>query len=691
MRSAMILKGPRMVALRLCRILAIAVLVMCAGQTNAQVNAEQVLAIGRNVLSMDDYMLAIQYFNQAIKAKPYLADAYFYRGIAKLNLDDFKGAEEDCSLAIERNRFKPEPYKVRGYARQQMNMDSLAILDYDKGLEYNPQDRQFLFYKAIALTELKRYESADSTFRTLRRLYPKFPEGLTAYAHLKLERGDTISALEDIEQTINLSLSQLNPYLMRAEINSKRGLWEDALADMDQAIRLQPDASGLYLNRAYMRYNNDDYFGAMADYNYAIDLEPENTAALFNRGLLRFEVRELDNAATDFSKVLALEPDNFHARYNRALVFMKMSRPAKALSDFQIIATKYPRFYPVYYAMAQCRQEQGDMRGAVAFMKKGDELVRKYVEDPKHHQLDRPTIDRRANDKANNVEEDEIEIMEKFNRLVTSSKIVDTKLSYNEKIKGRVQDRNVTVDPEPAYSLSMKKPEQSLSNTSNYFRELDDINQQRFVPNTIYLVSGNRLNGESEIKEAFRLLDSYSSIIANGEGRPVDYLIRGILHTELKNYESAIEDFDKALETAPDFIVANMGRGYAYMCRAANSNNEARMQESNTENQHSLSNSTNVLYTNRAIADFDIVLKNNPRQVFAWFNKGNIMFALEDLTSALQCYANAIAVNPDFGQAYFNRGLVYLKMGDRVRAFSDLSKAGELGVLPSYNILKRMK
>ena len=43
----------------------------------AQVNAEQVLTIGRNVLSMEDYMLSIQYFNQAIKAKPYLPDPYF--------------------------------------------------------------------------------------------------------------------------------------------------------------------------------------------------------------------------------------------------------------------------------------------------------------------------------------------------------------------------------------------------------------------------------------------------------------------------------------------------------------------------------------------------------------------------------------------------------------------------------------
>lgn len=47
------------------------------GIAKAQINAEQVLTIGRNVLAMDDYMLAIQYFNQAIKAKPYLADPYF--------------------------------------------------------------------------------------------------------------------------------------------------------------------------------------------------------------------------------------------------------------------------------------------------------------------------------------------------------------------------------------------------------------------------------------------------------------------------------------------------------------------------------------------------------------------------------------------------------------------------------------
>ena len=121
---------------------------------HAQVNAEQVLAIGKNVLSMEDYMLSIQYFNQAIKAKPYLSEPYFFRGLAKLYLEDYRGAEEDCTLALERNKFRTEAYKVRGFARQQMGLDSLAIAHFDFGLEYAPMDKYFLFYKAVAKTTI---------------------------------------------------------------------------------------------------------------------------------------------------------------------------------------------------------------------------------------------------------------------------------------------------------------------------------------------------------------------------------------------------------------------------------------------------------------------------------------------------------------------------------------------------------
>ena len=62
-------------------------------------------------------MLSIQYFNQVINAKPYLYEPYFFRALAKVNLEDYQGAEADCDEAIKRNPFVVGAYQVRGLAR----------------------------------------------------------------------------------------------------------------------------------------------------------------------------------------------------------------------------------------------------------------------------------------------------------------------------------------------------------------------------------------------------------------------------------------------------------------------------------------------------------------------------------------------------------------------------------------------
>ena len=92
-----------------------------------------------------------------------------------------------------------------------------------------------------------------------------------------------------------------------------------------------------------------------------------------------------------------------------------------------------------------------------------------------------------------------------------------------------------------------------------------------------------------------------------------------------------------------------------------------------------------------ALSDYDKALEIDPRLAFVWLNKGNIYYAAQDFTAAIECYGKALELDPTFGAALYNRGLTYLRIGNRRLAFNDLSKAGELGVLPSYNLLKRMK
>lgn len=657
----------------------------------AQINAEQVLTIGRNVLSMDDYMLAIQYFNQAIKAKPYLADPYFFRALAKLNLDDYAGAEADCTTALNINKFKTEAYKLRGFARQLLGNDSLAIKDYDAGLTYNPIDHQFLFYKAVALTELKKYEKADSTFSVLLRQYPRDDEALAARARMNLERNDTLAAISDINQAISISKSQINPYLLKAEIAWNRKDWTNAATSMDAAIKLRPEIPDLYINRAFIRYNTDDFFGAMSDYNYALELDPNNSAAYFNRGLLRYEVKDLIKAEEDMTKVIDLNPDNFHASFNRGLIRLEMEKYKEALEDFKSIEKKYPRFYPIYYAMAEAERNLGNLRQAATYIHHGENLVEKYVENPDKNPLDRPTIvaaeSRNVNKNGEEFQESEEEVMSRFNRLVTITHVEENNLSYNEKIKGRVQDRDVNIEMEPSYAISLIAPPQTLKSLSNYFRDLDDLNHLRLIDNTFYLTPGlNSSEYGSSMDELFELASRLEKLKGK---RPVDKLLAGVLQTMLKNYNPALDYLDEAIALNPDFTVAYMARGYSRYAKAL-SDIKLKNKDNSEENSF-LERSAFTSLLQESLADFDKVLSLNPRVVYAWLNKGNIFYEAKDFTSALQCYSEAIKIDPEFGEAYFNRGLSYLNAGNKAQAFSDLSKAGELGVLPSYNILKRMK
>lgn len=659
----------------------------------AQVNADQVMAIGRNVMAMDDYILAIQYFNQAIKAKPYLSDPYFFRALAKLQLEDYKGTEEDCTRAIELNKFKTEAYKLRGYARQYLGKNKQAIEDFNIGLEYYPTDKSFLYYKGVAQMECNDYQGADSTFSILLKAYPRFEDGHCARARLNLLKGDTIAALTDISKTLELSKNVANAYLMRADIEANAGNWENALNDMNDAIRLYPQEDDLYVNRAFIRYNADDYFGAMSDYNYALELNSSNKAARFNRALLRYEVKDLEHSAEDFTTVLKSDPDNVHALYNRGLVYLEMNRNNNAIADFNAVIKKYPKFYPVYYALAEAQQKSGNMRLAMQNAAHAEDLVRKYVSNPEKNPLDRPTI---AAGKSNssgtdsNAEESENDVMDRFNQLVTVAETAETKLSYNDKIKGKLQDRDVRVELEPMYQLTYYDTPSELHSVSNYFRELDDINRQHILISQLYLTNDTKWTSDNDIiSNIFKSVEEYSLRISDEGPQPLDLLGRGVAYSMLKNYSAAVEDFSKAIEISPKFTSAYIGRAYA--AYELSGLHALESDDSHTTGDDMLRHKNRISELTSVIHDLDTALELNPRLVYAWFNKGNIFYELTDYTSALQCYTEAIKTNPDFGEAYYNRGIVYLRMGNKQQAFSDLSKAGELGVLPSYNLLKRMK
>mgnify|MGYP001094211716 FL=1 len=223
----------------------------------------------------------------------------------------------------------------------------------------------------------------------------------------------------------------------------------------------------------------------------------------------------------------------------------------------------------------------------------------------------------------------------------------------------------MNIQPLEGFSLTFAAAAATLDNKPVYFREMDDFNNRGWAARRLYLVSGPSVT-EQEAESLFALATSLDSKDAAGTATAADYLSLGVARSTLKDYEAAVKAFNKALGKNASLATAYVGRADALL--------KADSQQSRL-----------------ALADYDKALDIDPRLAFAWLNKGNIYYDAGDFTSAIECYTKALQLDGAFGAALYNRGLTYLRIGNRRLAFADLSKAGELGVLPSYNLLKRMK
>lgn len=664
----------------------------------AQINAEQVMRVGVNALYFEDFMLSIQYFNKAIEAKPHLARPYFYRAIAKLNLDDYAGAEADATEAIERNPFLADAYEVRGVARQNLGDNAGAVSDYDKALQQLPENRGIMFNRALALSEDNRLQEALEAMTGLITSHPGFDSGYTGRAKVYMALGDTLSAKTDLDKAVELNKNSANAYILRADIamNADHD-YAAALDNMNEAIKLQPKVAGYFINRAFLRYNLNDYFGAMADYDYAVTLDPTNATAYFNRGILRAEVSDNDRAVDDFTMVLKLNPNDMRALFNRSRILAEKHEYQQALEDLDRVIAGSPEFsgllferFDILNKMGRRTQAMQEYDRAMAMSKAEQKQIQQQKltdqkVSPPHDEATTPESSR---------EETEAQLADKFMALLTMEPaLVDDREYNNKSIRGKIQDRDASIAIEPDFYIGYYSAPTQLAQSTLFMPEVNQLNESRILP--MYLQVLNQdipLDDEEEISRHFELIDHYNSIIAaEGTARAIDYFGRAMEHFTLHNFDAAIVDLNHVITVAPDFSPAWLMRAVSHH-RSISSLHKSTSAKENRGNDNTANVSASELrpiYMS-IISDYDTLLALTPRNPYALFNKGNIYLELGDLTAAISCYTEAINLDSTFGQAYYNRGYCYFRLGNRQNGVADLSRAGELGIIPSYNLLKRL-
>jgi tetratricopeptide (TPR) repeat protein len=132
---------------------------------------------------------------------------------------------------------------------------------------------------------------------------------------------------------------------------------------------------------------------------------------------------------------------------------------------------------------------------------------------------------------------------------------------------------------------------------------------------------------------------------------------KGIALIGLGKYEEAMTDFDKAqtLEPLDPRFWQNKALSLQYLNRP---------QEANRVYQE-------------ALAAYDRVLKDRPKDWIAWLDRGNVLNQLQQHQDALASYEKAIEINPDSHLAWLSKGNALFALGKPDEALAAFDRALE--------------
>jgi len=629
---------------------------------SAQFNTDRLITIGRSALYYEDYVLSIQYFNQAISAKPYLYEPWFFRGVAKYYLDDFAGAENDCTKAIERNPYVTNCYELRGLCRIRLNRYEEAAADYTSALKYDPENQGLWHNRVLCYIRSKNYERALGQLDTMTTRWPHSAAPYSMRAEVYMQQKDTTKALEAIEKSIEIDAYDGTLWGARAIISLSRSEWKPAEEYLDKAIHLMPKHGGNYINRALARYNQNNLRGAMADYDTALDLEPNNFLGHYNRGLLRAQVGDDNRGIEDFDFVLRLEPDNMLARFNRGLLRDKTGDLRGAISDYSKVISEYPNFWTGLHYRAGCYRRLGMNKQA-----EQDEFRILKAQMDKRYGGKQPRLSKKQRKRSD-------EDLEKYNQLVVADE-QEMENDYQNAYRGRVQNHKVEAKYLPMYELSLQPVRSEVKTYVPYDDLVEAFNHTS--GRKLYVVANTPALNEARTAAYFAYIDSVGTAIADIQNLPQVQnllLLKAVAYTALQNNEDAIDALTTHLLTDSLSVLALWQRA---ACQTK-------------VNEFQASQGTHIdMKTANVLMDLAAAIRHAPSCAYLYYNRGNVYIQRKDYARAVSDYTQAIALDGRLAEAYYNRGLARIDNGQTAEGVSDLSKAGELGLYSAYSLIKK--
>ncbi|MGK7872334.1 MAG: tetratricopeptide repeat protein [Xenococcaceae cyanobacterium] len=203
--------------------------------------ANLLFELGNLLITAKEYEGALASYDQALKFKPYLHEAWNNRGNALFNLGQLEEALASYDQAL---KFKPDYHEVwnnRGNVLDDLGQLEEALASYDQALKFKPDLYEAWYNRGNALFNLGQLEEALASYDQALKFKPDLHEAWYNRGNVLFNLGQLEEAIASYEQALKFKPDKHEAWYDRGNALFNLGQLEEALASYDQALKFKPD------------------------------------------------------------------------------------------------------------------------------------------------------------------------------------------------------------------------------------------------------------------------------------------------------------------------------------------------------------------------------------------------------------------------------------------------------------------
>ncbi len=458
------------------------------------------------------------------------------------------------------------------------------------------------------------------------------------------DTGNLGSAIENYQKALEFNPKDAEVHKKLAEVYVLQGEFSRAIAQCSLAIKFQPNFAPAYLTMGNALHSQDKLEMAIEAYLQALKIQPNFAEASANLGSMYYKLGQLAQAASHYQKALVINPTLCSVNVMLGDVLQQQGKLDAAIACYQKVLQLQP----------------GDVNTAE---KLSSLIAQKQRETTDSNFIELETESSAQPLSVNKYEGYGLQPSSINLSPAPTNENLNTPFTNPDEVSEQVTSLNVPDNGQVA-NYQEVEPYKRLAEECLVQGKIKEAiaschQALKIRPDFIhaYVTLGNALQAGGKIEAAIR---SYSQAL---ELQPNFAEVRaniGSMYFKMGRLEEAIAHYEQAIALSPDLAGAHWNLGKVY-------------------HKHG--------DIEAAIACFQRTSELNPQLVGAdfHFNLANRLFTQGKRDEAIESYEKALAIKPDWAEAYGNIGSARSQQGDLDAAIINYQQA--VALKPELEVL----